>query len=58
MCQHKDMETQHPDERVDPETERIVRERLATFDEDKKTAKPARAVLEEIRSKLQHPAPR
>ena len=50
----KRQETQN----AEPETERIIRDRLATFDEDKKTAKPAREVISEIQRKLKHPVPR
>jgi len=43
---------------VDPETERIVRERMATADEDAKTAVDAREALARIREKLQQRKPR
>lgn len=54
------MEPQRTDrEQPDPETERIVRDRLATLNEDKKSAKDARQTLAEIRRNLKHhPAPR
>jgi hypothetical protein len=43
----------------DPEMERIVRDRLAMFDRDKKSAKDAREAIAEVRRKLtKHPAPR
>jgi hypothetical protein len=40
---------------ITPEEERIIRERLATFDEDVKTARPAAEVLERLLRR--HPAP-
>jgi hypothetical protein len=40
------------------ETERILLARLATFDEDVKTAVDARAAIAEIRKNLKQPAPR
>ena len=43
---------------IDPETERIIRERLATFDEDVKTAKPWSEVEARILQKLKTPQPR
>jgi hypothetical protein len=60
LCQHKSMEPERPDhEQTDPETERIIHDRLATLDQDKKSAKDARQALDEIRRKLKHhPAPR
>ena len=45
-------------EQIDPETERIIRERLATFDEDKKNAVDAREALTAFKKTLQHPLPR
>ena len=45
-------------ESVDPETERTIRDRLASIDEDVKTAVDARKALAEIRKSLQHPKPR
>jgi hypothetical protein len=54
------MSTRHRPEtapNVDPETERIIRERLATADEDAKTAVDARESLVRIREKLQHLKP-
>jgi hypothetical protein len=41
-------------EQSDPEAERIVRDRLATLDEDKKSARDARRALDEIRRNLKH----
>ena len=46
------MEPVRPEERIDPEIDRAVRERLAAFNEDKKTAQPARVVVDDIRRKL------
>jgi hypothetical protein len=40
------------DETVSPETEAILRERMKTFEEDKKTARPASEVIGEIRKDL------
>ena len=37
---------------IDPETEKIVLERLATFERDKETAEPAEVVIKRIRDKL------
>ncbi len=37
---------------IDEETKKILDERLRTFDEDVKAARPAKEVLEEIRRKL------
>jgi hypothetical protein len=37
---------------IDEETKRILDERLKTFDEDLKTARPAQEVLAELRAKL------
>lgn len=37
---------------------RIIEERLATFDEDRKTAVDAKEALASIRKSLKHPAPR
>ncbi len=39
------------------DTKRIFQERLATLDEDIKTARPAKEVIEELRKKNQPPAP-
>jgi hypothetical protein len=39
---------------VDPETERIILDRLASFDEDAKTAVDAREALIGIRRNLKH----
>jgi hypothetical protein len=39
-------------EKVDPETERIILDRLASFDQDAKTAVDARAALIGIRRNL------
>lgn len=47
-----------PVEDLDEETKRILDERLATFDEDLKTARPAAEVIRELREKFRHPAPR
>jgi hypothetical protein len=44
-----------PPEPVTAEEERVIRERLATFDEDIKTARPAKEVLERLLRR--HPAP-
>jgi hypothetical protein len=54
------MEPIRPDkQQPDPETERTVRERLATFDEGKESANDARGAIAEVRRKLaKHPAPR
>jgi hypothetical protein len=54
------MEPIHPDkQQPDPDMERIVRDRMAAFDEDKKSAKDAREAIAEVRRKLtRHPAPR
>jgi hypothetical protein len=43
---------------IDDETERIIRERLTTFDEDVKTAAPWDEVEVRIRRKLNAPQPR
>lgn len=60
-CQHGVMNTSPTrpgePEKVDPETERIIRERLATFDEDVKTAVDAKQVIAEIRKSLKHAKP-
>ncbi len=45
-------------ERVDPETERIILARLASFDEDAKTAVDAREALTGIRRNLNHSSSR
>ncbi|MBV9266157.1 MAG: hypothetical protein JO061_08320 [Acidobacteriaceae bacterium] len=47
-------------EEIDDETRRILEERLKTFDEDVKNARPADEVLAEIRvnRKRQPPSPR
>ncbi|MBV8810957.1 MAG: hypothetical protein JO033_19990 [Acidobacteriaceae bacterium] len=50
-----------PDEKpevLNPETERILRERDITFEQDKLTARDAREVIAESRRKLKQPAPR
>jgi hypothetical protein len=54
------MEQIRPDKQQPvPDVERIVRDRLATFDKDKKSAKDAREAIAEVRRKLtKHPAPR
>jgi hypothetical protein len=51
--------SQRPETRsdIDPEIERIIRERLATADEDAKTAVDAREALVRIREKLQQLKP-
>jgi len=51
------MEPIRPDrQQPDPDVERIVRVRLATFDEDKKSAKDAREAIAEVRRKFtKHP---
>jgi hypothetical protein len=42
----------------DSEIERIVRDRLATFEKDQKSAKDAREAIAEVRRRLtRHPAP-
>ena len=38
-------------------TEEIIRQRLSTLDEDRKTAVDARQALDKIRRKLQTPRP-
>ena len=43
---------------IDEETKRILDERLASFDEDIKEARPADEVIAELRKKYQTPAPR
>ena len=43
---------------VDEETRRIIEQRLATFDEDRKTAVDAKEALAAIRKNLKHPTPR
>jgi hypothetical protein len=43
---------------VDEETRRVIEQRLATFDEDRKTAVDAKEALAAIRKSLQQPAPR
>lgn len=61
LCQHEGMSTlTRPDREppVDKETDRIVCERDATFDKDKKTAEPWRDVKNRILDKLKHPQPR
>jgi hypothetical protein len=47
-------------EKIDPETERIIRERLATLDEDSKTAVDAKEFLTGLKKKLadKHLVPR
>ena len=45
-------------EEIDPETERVILERLATFDDDAKTAVDAREALVGIRRKLKHASTR
>jgi hypothetical protein len=42
---------------IDAETERIIHERLATFDEDLKTAAPWNEVEARLRQKLKTPQP-
>jgi hypothetical protein len=44
--------------KIDAETDRIIRERLTTFDEDVKTAVPWDEVEARIRQKLKPPQPR
>lgn len=46
------------DDEIDEETRRILDERLKTADEDGKTARPWREVLNDAKRKLEHPAPR
>ena len=43
-----------PDEKVDPETEKIVRERDAKFDHDKKTAEAWPKTKARILDQLKH----
>ena len=43
---------------VSEETKRILAERDLTFEDDRKTAVPAREALAAIRKSLQHTAPR
>jgi hypothetical protein len=45
-------------EKVDPETERIILDRFASFDEDAKTAVDAREALIGVRRNLRHVSPR
>jgi len=45
-------------EQIDPETERIILDRLKSFDEDVKTAVDAREALAGIRRNLKHASPR
>ena len=45
-------------ETVDPETERIILERLANAEKDAETAVDARKAVSEIRKNLQHPKSR
>ncbi len=45
-------------EELDPETERILLDRLASFDEDAKTAVDAHEALIDIRRNLKHVSPR
>jgi hypothetical protein len=45
-------------EEVDPETQRVIEQRLATFDEDVKTASPWAEVEARILQKLKPPQPR
>jgi len=42
---------------IDDETRAIIEQRLATFDEDRKTAVDAREALAAIRRSLKHPLP-
>ena len=46
------------DSDIDEETRRILDERLKTADQDQKTARPWREVLNHAKRKLEHPAPR
>ncbi len=43
---------------VDPETKRIIEQRLATFDGDVKTATDGREAVARLRQKLQQPKAR
>jgi hypothetical protein len=43
------------DPTVSPEEERVIRERLATFERDRKTASPAGEAIERLLRR--HPAP-
>jgi len=62
--QNSDMSTspQRPgaEPEIDPETERIIRARLSTLDEDRKTAVDAKEFLTGLKKKLadKHPVPR
>ncbi len=47
-----------PGTEVDPEVLQTVRERMATLDEDRKTAVDAREAIAEIRRSLKTPVPR
>jgi hypothetical protein len=47
-----------PGTEVDPEVLQTVRERIATLDEDRKTAVDAREAIAEIRRSLKTPVPR
>jgi hypothetical protein len=42
---------------VTPEVERIIRERLETFDEDAKTARPWGGVLADLKARRPLPSP-
>ena len=45
------VEADDSDVPVTPEVERIIRERLATFDEDAKVARPWEEVLEDLKAR-------
>jgi hypothetical protein len=47
-----------PDTGIDPETEKIILERLATFERDKETADDADVVIRRIRDELKIPQPK
>jgi hypothetical protein len=51
-------EPTRPDEKATGEESRVIRERLATYEEDRKTAKPWPEVKAEILRQLKQPAPR
>jgi hypothetical protein len=51
-------EPTRPDEKATREESRIIRERLATYEEDRKPAKPRPEIKAEILRQLKQPAPR
>ena len=50
-------EANDSDPRVTPEVERIIRERLETFDEDAKVARPWEDVLVDLKARRPLPPP-